>query len=84
MRVETDTLFKENVKSKKIVTQIIQEIWDTLKRLNLRIEEGEDSHLKGPKHIFNKVIVEKFPNLKKLIPIKVQEACRPPQRLEWG
>ena len=40
---ETDISVKENVKSKKFLTQNIQEIWDTMKRPNLRIigvEEG--------------------------------------------
>jgi hypothetical protein len=32
-----DTWVKENVKNKNLQTQNIQEIWDTIKRLNLRI-----------------------------------------------
>ena len=39
------TTIKENAKCKKILTQSIQEIQDTMKRLNLRIigvEENED------------------------------------------
>jgi hypothetical protein len=39
-----------------------------MKRLNLRIigiEDSEDSQLKGPVNIFNKIIEENFPNLKK-------------------
>ena len=35
---EMDTSVKENVKSKYILEQNIQEIWDTMKRPNLRIE----------------------------------------------
>jgi hypothetical protein len=41
---------------------------DTRRRPNLRIigiEEGKDSQLKGPVNIFNKIIEENFPNLKK-------------------
>ena len=41
-----DTTIKENVKCKKILTQNIQEIQDTMRRPNLRIigiEESEDS-----------------------------------------
>ena len=45
---EMDTLVKENVKSKKFLTQNIQEIWDTMKRRNLRIEIKEESQLKVP------------------------------------
>ena len=46
----------------------------------IRIEE--DSQLKGPENIFNKIIEEKFPNLKKEMPINVQEAYRTPNRLD--
>ena len=38
------------------------------------IEESEDSQLKGPINIFNKIIEENFPNLKKEIPMNIQEA----------
>jgi hypothetical protein len=50
------------------LTQNIQEIQDTMRRPNLKIigiEEGEDSQLKEPVNIFNKIIEENFPNLKK-------------------
>jgi hypothetical protein len=63
---------KENTKSKKLLTQNIQEIQDTVRRPNLRIigiEESEDSQLKGPVNIFNKIIEENFPNLKKEMPL---------------
>jgi hypothetical protein len=54
------------------MTENIQEIWDTVKRIKQRITEiEEDSQLKGPKIIFNKIIEENFPNLKKEILIKV-------------
>ena len=52
----------------------VQEIWDTMKRPNLRIigiEEGEETHLKGAENIFNKIIEEHFPNLEKSMPMKV-------------
>ena len=56
---------KENAKCKKILTQNIQ---DTMTRPNLWIigvDENEDFQLKGPANIFNKIIEENFPNLKK-------------------
>jgi hypothetical protein len=56
-----------------------------MKRSNLRIigiEESEDSQLKGPVNIFNKIIEENFPNLKKEMPINIQEAYRTPNRLD--
>jgi hypothetical protein len=54
-----------------------------MKRLNLRItgiEENEDSQLKVPENVFNKNIEENFHNLKKEMPIKVQEAYRIPNK----
>jgi hypothetical protein len=54
-----------------------------LRRPNLRIvgiEESEDSQLKGPVNIFNKIIEENFPNLKKEMPMNIQEAHRSPNR----
>jgi uncharacterized coiled-coil protein SlyX len=63
-----DTIVKENAKCKKLLTQNIQEIQDTMRRPNLRImgiEESEDSQLKRLVNIFNKAIEENIPNLKK-------------------
>ena len=45
-----DTTVKENAKSKKLLTQNIQEIQDTMSRPNLRIigiEESKNSNLKS-------------------------------------
>jgi hypothetical protein len=44
-------------------------------------EESEDSQLKGPVNIFNKIIEENFPNLKKEMSMNIQEAYRTPNRL---
>ena len=71
---EIDTSVKENVKVKRFLTQNIQEIWKTMKRPNLRIigiEEGKGSQLQGPENILNKIIEENYPNLKKVMAIKV-------------
>jgi hypothetical protein len=80
-----DTIIKENGKCKKILTQNIQEIQDTMKRPNLPIigvDETEDFQLKGPANIFNKIIEENFSNLKKEMPLNIQEAYGTPNRLE--
>jgi hypothetical protein len=56
------------VKCKKILTQNIQEIQDTMRRASLRIigiDEKEDFHIKGPVNIFNKIIEEDIPKLKR-------------------
>jgi hypothetical protein len=64
----------ENVQSKKNPDTNIQEIWDIIKRPNLRIidtEEGEETQVKGPENVFNQIIEEKFPHLKTEVPIKL-------------
>lgn len=61
-----NTLVKENV-CKTTPDTKHQEIWDTPKSPNLRVigtEEGKESQLDSPEIIFNKIIREKFPNLR--------------------
>ena len=48
---------KENIKSKKILTQNTQKIWNTLERPNLRtvrMEEGEETQIKGTEMFLTK------------------------------
>jgi hypothetical protein len=81
---DSDTTVKKNKKqTNKLLTQSIQEIEDTMKRQNLRIieiEENEDSQVKGTENVFNKIIEENFPYLKKEMDIKLQEAYRTPNK----
>jgi hypothetical protein len=80
-----DTTIKENGKWKKILTQNIQEIQDTMRGPNLwiiRVDENEDFQLKGPANIFNKIMEENFPNLKKEMPENIHKAYRTPKRLD--
>ena len=80
-----DSTVKENAKCKKLVTQNIQEIQDTMRRPNLRIigiDENEDVQVKGPANIFYKIMEENFPNLKREMPMNIQEAYRTPNRLD--
>ena len=75
---------KEKEKKKTPLTQNMQGFQDTRKRTKLRIlgiEECEDSYLKGPENVFNKIVEENFPNLKKLIAISVQKVYRSRNRL---
>jgi hypothetical protein len=77
------TTIKENAKCKKILTQNIQEIQDTMRKPNLWIigvDENEDFQLKGPAN--NKIIEENIPNLKKEMPMNIQEVYRTPNRLD--
>ena len=61
----------------------IQEIQNTMRRPNLRIigiDENEYYQLKGLVNIFDKIIEENFPNLKKEIPMDIQKAYRTSNR----
>ena len=80
-----ETALKENEKCKTILTQNIQEIQNTMRKPNLRkigVHENEDFQLKGPATIVNKIIKENIPNLKKEMPMNIQEAYRTPSRLD--
>ena len=71
-----DTTVKENAKCKHLLTQNIKEIQDKMRRQILRkigIDEREDSQVKGPANIFNKIIEENFPNLKKVMHMNILE-----------
>ena len=55
-----------------------------MRRPNLSIigiDESEDLQLKGPTNIFNKIMEESFPNLKREMPMNIQETYRTPNRL---
>jgi cell division protein FtsL len=61
-----DTTVKENSRCKKMLSQNIQEMQDTMRRPNLiGVDKNEDFQLKGPANIFNKIIEENFLNLNK-------------------
>ena len=54
-----------------------------MRRPHLRIigiEESEDSQLKGPVNISNKIIEQNIPNLKKEMLTNIQETYRTPNR----
>jgi chromosome segregation ATPase len=71
------------VRQLKTCKRNMQELTNTIKKTNLRImdiEEGEEVEAKEIHNIFNKVIIEIFPNLEKAMPIQVQEASRTPNR----
>jgi hypothetical protein len=71
------------IKQLKTCEKKKQELTNSIKRPNLRmmgIEEGEDVQAKEMRNTFNKIITENFPNLKKDIPIQMQEASKTPKR----
>jgi chromosome segregation ATPase len=78
-----ETTAKENAKFKKVLTQNIQEIQDTISP-NLRIisiEESEDSQIKESVNNFIIIIEENVPNLKREMPMYIQEAYRTANKL---
>jgi hypothetical protein len=59
----------------------MQELSESIKRPKLRlmgIEKGEVVQAKGIHNIFNKIITENFPNLKKVLSIQVKKVSRTP------
>ena len=61
----------------------LRDLWDIIKRNNIHIigvPEGEDRE-KGPEKIFEEIIVENFPNMRKEMATQVQEAQRVPYRI---
>ena len=68
---EIDSIVKESVKSNKNLTQNILEIWDTVKRPNLRLIGIEEVQVKGTENIFNKITEKNFSNIKKDMPMKI-------------
>ena len=84
-RVGIDTSVKENTKCKKFLNtkhpgNLGLKV-ETKPKI-LGIEESEDSQFKRAENIFNKIIEDNFPNLKKEMAINVQEAYRMPIRLD--
>ena len=63
-------------KRMKINEDSLRDLWDNIKHNNIRImgvPEGEERE-KGPKKIFEEIIVKNFPNMCKEIATQVQEA----------
>ena len=58
----------------------LRDIWDNIKRNNIRIiGVPEEEREKGPEKIFEEIIVKNFPNMGKEIATQVQEAQSPRQ-----
>jgi hypothetical protein len=73
------------VRQLKTCERNMQEFTNSIKRQNLSImgiEEGEEVQAKVIHNIFNKIIIENFPNVEKTMSIQVKEASRTPNRLD--
>uniref|UniRef100_A0A8D2DK81 L1 transposable element RRM domain-containing protein n=1 Tax=Sciurus vulgaris TaxID=55149 RepID=A0A8D2DK81_SCIVU len=65
--------------------QNLQELWDKMKRPNLRIIGiEEEKQAKGMNNLFNEIISENFPNLKNEMENQVQEAYRTPNTQNYN
>jgi hypothetical protein len=82
IKEKTQELFLKQLKSSE---RNMQEHTYSIKITKLRtmgIEEGEEMQAKGIHNIFNKIIAENSPSLKKELPTQVQEPSRTPNRLD--
>ena len=81
--VEFTAMEQNKEKRMKRNEDSLRDLWDTIKRNNICIigvPEGEERE-KGPKKIFEEIIVKNFPNMGKEIATQVQEAQRVPGRI---
>ena len=69
-------------KRRKIIEDSLREFWHNIKHTNIRIiGVPEEEKKKGSEKIFEKIIVENFPNMGKEIVNQVLEAQRVPYRI---
>ena len=81
--VEFTAMAQNKEKRMKSNEDSLRDLWDNIKCNNIRIigvPEGEEGE-KGPKKIFEEIIIENFPNMGKEIATQVQEAQRVPGRI---
>ena len=80
---EITTTEKNNIKRMERIEDTLRDLWDNIKRTNIRIIRvpEEEEKKKGAEKIFGEIIVENFPNMGKEIVNRVQEAQRAPYRI---
>ena len=81
--VEIITAEQNKEKRMKRNEDSLRALWDNIKCTNIRIigVPEEEEKKKGTEKIFEKIIVEKFPNMGKEIVNQIQEAQRVPYRI---
>ena len=65
--VEITAIEQNNEKIMKQIENNLRDLWDNIKHTNIciiRVPEGAEKE-KGPKKIFEDIIAEKFPNMRK-------------------
>ena len=81
--VEITTIDKNKEKRMKRIEDRLRDLWDNIKCTNILIigVSDEEQKNKGTEKIFEKIIVENFPNMGKEIATQVQEVQRVPYRI---
>ena len=79
--VEITATEQNKEKRKKRIEDRHRDLWDNIKHTNIRIigVPEEEEREKGPKKLFEEIIVDKFPNMEKEIVNQVQEVQSPIQ-----
>ena len=74
---------QNKVKRRKRTEDNLRDLWNNIKCTNIRIKgvPEEEEKKKGYEKIFEEIIVENFPSMKKEIVCQVQEAQRVPYRI---
>ena len=76
---------QNKVKRMKRTEDSLRDLWDNIKRTNIQIiGVPEEEKMKAYDKIFEEIIAENFPNMKKKIVNQVQEAQRVPYRINQG
>ena len=78
--VETTAIEQNKEKTMKRIEDSLRDIWDNIKCTNIRIiGVPEEEKKKGTEKIFEEILVENFPNMRKEIVNQVQEVQSPIQ-----
>ena len=79
--MEITTTEQHKGKRTKIIEDSLRDLWENIKRTNIRIiGVPEKEKKKGTEKIFEEIIVENFPNMGKEIVNQIQEVQRAPYR----
>ena len=81
--VEITSKEQNKVKRMKRTEDSLRDLWDNIKHTNIQIigVPEEEEKKKGYEKIFEKIIVDNFPNIENDIVNKVQETQRLPYRI---
>ena len=81
--VEITTAEQNKEKRMKRIEESLRDLWDNIKCTNIRIigVPEEEEKKKGTEKMFEEIIVENFPNMRKEIVNQVQEVQRVPYRI---